>query len=358
MDSIEEKRVFGDRGGAVQAYVASSIGVVRVHIAGDTVGEFSLCVRCDARDIATTQTGRVVVATDEDVRVEAYPVHSDDDGDENTASEFSLRDTGFGPATAVGVTGSTILAAGPDGTVRFLQDERGDDGQDGWRDSDWQELEFGPSNGSGRDDRRTPTSIRAIDGDLLATDAGVYRLREADRAWVLEHAGLTDVVDVSAAAVPLAATADGLYRLGNGWMEVLEGAFETVTADPQAEPGRLSRAHAVTTTGAATAAGTAETAAEARGAETTETDLYAFEDGGWEQVSVERVNENIVDIGYGPRATSEQEATTGLESVYAVTESGTVLVSTTEPGEATAPDRWRQRSVGVTGVTGLAVRPD
>ncbi|ELY91032.1 hypothetical protein C483_10121 [Natrialba hulunbeirensis JCM 10989] len=353
MDSIEEKRVFGDRGGAVQAYVASSIGVVRVRIAGDTVGEFSLCARCDTRDIASTQAGRVVVATDEDVRVEDNAHGSVGD---NAGSEFTLTDTGFGPATAIGVTGSTILAADPDGTVRFLKYERGDDGQDACRDSDWQELEFGPSNSGGRDERRTPTSVRAIDGDLLATDAGVYRFRETDGARVLEHAGLTDVVDVSAAAVPLAATADGLYRLGNGWMKVLEGTFETVTADPQAEPGRLSRAHAVTA--GVTAASTAETAAETTTAEPAETDVYAFSNGNWERVTIEQVSDPIVDVGYGPRTAPAQEAATALESVYAVTESGTVLVSTTEPGEATAPDGWRQRSVGVTGVTGLAVRPD
>ncbi|ADD05315.1 uncharacterized protein Nmag_1741 [Natrialba magadii ATCC 43099] len=355
MDSIEEKRVFGDRAGAVQAYVASSIGVVRVHIAGETVGEFSLCARCDARDIATTQSGRVVVATDEDVRIEAHLDRTDTD-DRNAASEFSLTDTGFGPATAVGVTETTLLAARPDGSIAVREYEPSDDPRETQRDSDWEELEFERGGPEALDSH--PTTIRAIDGDLLATDAGVYRLRETAGAWVLEHAGLTDVVDVSAGAVPLAATADGLYRLGNGWMKVLEGTVETVTADPQAEPGRLSRAHAVRTTGAATAANTAETAAETASAETTEADLYAFEDETWEQVPVEPVDESIVDVGYGPRATAEKEAATTLESVYAVTESGTVLVSTTESGASTTPDAWRQRSVGVTGVTGLVVRPE
>ncbi|ELZ03004.1 hypothetical protein C482_05086 [Natrialba chahannaoensis JCM 10990] len=346
MDSIEEKRVFGERGGAVQAYVASSFGLVRVHIAGDTVGEFTLCARCDARDITATPNGHVVVATDEDVRVEEHPRHSDDDGDENTASEFSLTDTGFGPATAVGVTESTVLAAGPDGAVGFLEYER-DDGRNDWRDSDWEELEFERSGSEAL--ANEPTTVRAIDGDLLATDAGVYRFRETDSERVLEHAGLTDVVDVSAAAVPLAATADGLYRLGNGWMKVVEGTFETVTADPQAAPGRLSRAHAV---------GQTEAGSNATGTETHEPDLYAFGDGNWERVSVEKVSDPIVDVGYGPRVTPAQEAATALESVYAVTESGTILVSATEAGESTTPDAWRQRSVGVTDVTGLVVRPE
>ncbi len=68
MDSIEEKRVFGDRSGALEVYVASSIGVVRVRVAGDTVGEFGLCERCDTRDVAATADS-VAIATDEDVRV-------------------------------------------------------------------------------------------------------------------------------------------------------------------------------------------------------------------------------------------------------------------------------------------------
>ncbi|WP_425498453.1 HVO_0234 family beta-propeller protein, partial [Natrinema soli] len=52
MDSIEEKRVYGDREGAATAYVASAMGIVRVRVAGDTVGEFGLCERCSARDVA------------------------------------------------------------------------------------------------------------------------------------------------------------------------------------------------------------------------------------------------------------------------------------------------------------------
>ncbi|ELY69688.1 HVO_0234 family beta-propeller protein, partial [Natronobacterium gregoryi] len=47
MLSIEEKRVYGDRDEVTEAYVSSPMGVVRVRIAGDTVGEFSLCNRCD-----------------------------------------------------------------------------------------------------------------------------------------------------------------------------------------------------------------------------------------------------------------------------------------------------------------------
>ncbi|ELY55114.1 HVO_0234 family beta-propeller protein [Natronolimnohabitans innermongolicus] len=314
---IEEKRVYGDREGALEAYVASSIGVVRVRVAGDTVGEFGLCDRCTARDIAAGG-GVVAMATDEDVRLLALESGPERDGDRDTeaqtesADESPVIDAGFGPAVAVGADDRGLIAAGPDGEVARLEAdavaaavETGHESGDSSPtvDAEWTPLEH---NGV--------ATVRAIDGDLVGTDSGVYRVHEG----ALDHAGLTDVRDVSAAGVPLAATADGLYKLGNGWMAVLEGEFETVAADPRSERGRLRRAHAVA----------GET-------------VYAYDADAESWSEYDRSSAPIAGIGYGA-------------TVYAVTERGTFLSATPDD----VGGRWRSQTIGVGDVTGLAVADD
>lgn len=304
MDSIEEKRVYGDREGALEAYVASSMGVVRVRVAGDAVGEFSLCERCDARDVATTAEGdAVAIATEADVRVAS--LRSTSDGDEREDAGLAFDGTGFGEAVAVGYDGADLIAAGPDGEVACWHPDPDPDGDgDGGQ---WETLED-----------ETVAAVRAIDGDLIGTDGGVYRVHDGG----LDHVGLTDVRDVSAAGVPLAATAEGLYKLGNGWMELAEGAFAAVAADPRTEPGRLTRALGVSATGA----------------------VYALADGEWSER--EGPAESIVAVGYGD-----------ADAVYAVTEGGSFLAL--EAGESAdgdgGPPAWRPHPIGVTDVTGLAV---
>ncbi len=145
--------------------------------------------------------------------------------------------------------------------------------------------------------------MRAIDGDLVATDDGVYRVSSDG----VQHAGLADVRDVSTAGVPLAATAGGLYRLGNGWMKTVDGDFRVVSATDE-------QAYAATADGVVSC-------------EDDEVDE-------WVDVSVP-VNDPVVDIAFG-------------DGVYAATESGTFL--------ATTGDGWRSRNLGLTGVTGIAVR--
>ncbi|ARS89312.1 HVO_0234 family beta-propeller protein [Natrarchaeobaculum aegyptiacum] len=341
MHSIEEKRVYGDRSGATHAYVASGTGVVRVRIAGDAVGEFSLPVRCAARDLATSPDGHLLaVATDEDVlccRLEADG--RSDGGSSDPAHDESLEvvETGFGPAVAVGVDDEDLVAAGPDGRLArssgemcdSIEDDETDRRGAGDRDRepDWQSLST---------DRID--DVRAIDGDLVGTDDGVYRLRD-DR---LEHAGLTDVRDVSAAGIPLAAAVDGLYKLGNGWMEILEDeTVDRVAADAAAEFGRLERAHAV--------AG--------------ETLFELGPDDEWRSVSLpdslESPDDRIVGVAYG-------------ESVYAATENGRVLarrdgggaadVTDVDDANATTetadPDQWRVHTIGVQNVTSIECGPD
>ncbi|MFA9416100.1 hypothetical protein [Natrinema sp. HArc-T2] len=288
MQSIEEKRVYGDRQGAITAYVASAIGVVRVRVAGDTVGEFGLCARCGARDVAASHE-TVAVATEDDVRVLALEEVSESDRDGNTpivTDDESFVETGFGPAVAVGFDDGTLLAAGPDGRVA----------RRAVGDGEWTFLT----------DDLEPT-VCAIDGDLVGTDDGVYRVGDDG----LTHAGLSAVRDVSATGIPLAATADGLYKLGNGWMNVLEGSFETVAADPRSERGELVRAHAVAADG-----------------------VYEFVADEWHEINGS--SERIVGVGYG-------------ETTYAVTDAGAFL--------AWSDGAWRTRALGIRDVAGLAVSP-
>ena len=287
MLSIEAKRVYDDQGGVTEAYVASGVGLVRVKIANDIVGEFGLVKRCHARDVAAD--GRTVaVATDEDVLVSA---RKDD--------EETVEPTDFGPAVSVGYADGDLLAASPEGRIARR------------RDGTWNDLEA------------PPLEVRAIDGDLLATDEGVFRVLGDG----LTHAGLEDARDVSTAGVPLAASVEGLYKLGNGWMREFEGAVDVVAADPRNEPGDLEVAHA------------------GAGA-----DIYAYDDGEW--LELPPTTGSVAAIGHG-------------ETVYAVTDDGTFLVAG-EAGELSDVNRspteaagqwWRSRTLGVTDVRGLAV-PD
>lgn len=275
------ERIFADQAGGATAVVAADPGLVAVTVAGDTSGVFSLAYRGTVLGVSAAGTD-VAVATDEDVLV----------GDDE-----SLEETGFGPAMAVG--GDPLLAAAPDGRIgRWLGDRddpekrRGDGEDDGWAD-------LGTVDGT----------VRRIDGDLLATDAGVYRVRDD----AVEHAGLADVRDVATPGVPHAATADGLYRLGAGWMHDREGEFTVVASDPEsATSAGIGRAHAATTDG-----------------------LFVHRDGEWREEPLP-VDGPVVDVAYGPTA-------------YAVTEDGTFLLETA--------DGWVARSLGVSGVAGLAVLP-
>lgn len=269
MLSIDEKRVYADREGAIEAFVAAGTGVCRVRVAAEMVGEFDLVSREPARDLAGGP-GTLAVATDEDVLV-ADPVHD---------AEPTFEPTGFGPAVAVGYADGRPIAAGPDGRLA---------GHDGG----WEEL------------AALEGTVTAIDGELIATDEGLFRLR----GTTLRNAGLTAVRDVSTPGVPLAATDDGLYRLGNGWLCDREGPFDVVAADPRSEPGRLERAHA--------AAGHT---------------LYALADGEWGECL--EVGAPIADVAYG-------------ETVYAVTADGTFLA-----GDG---DGWRSRHLGIRDVVGCSV---
>lgn len=183
MVSIDEKRVYADKTGATEVYVASDLGVTVVAISADIVGEFTLVHRCTARDVAGGPEF-LAVATDEDVLVGAGE---------------SFAETGFGPAVAVSVTDEHVLAASEGGQVaRHADDE-------------WTTL-------------GTVDEPRALDGDLVAAADGVHRVDGTG----LDHVGLEDVRDVATDGTPLAATGDGLYYLGPGWASAHDGSFEMV----------------------------------------------------------------------------------------------------------------------------------
>ena len=246
MSTIDEKRVHGANTDAVALFVASELGVARVAVAGERVGETALVHEGPAHDLAVSDQ-RLAVATDEDVFL----------------LEGEFEPTGFGPATALGFDGD-LVAADSDGVVARLTDDR-------WHDID------------------TIPTVRAVDGDLLATTEGVYRLAGDE----LRYAGLTDVRDVTATETPHAATRDGLFRLGNGWMDVLDGAFVTVAAG-------TNRAHAATANR-----------------------LYERADGEWGATEIER---SVADVAYAG-------------GVYAVCTDGTLLVD--------AGESWREHPLGV-----------
>jgi hypothetical protein len=260
--TLEEDRVFDDQTGKVDVLVACGTGVVSVAASGDRVGRFGLEHRCDARDVAASGD-RLAVATDEDVLGDGF------------------EPTGFGPAVAVAVDADRVVAAGEDGRVARRDAETGE----------WTDL--------GRVE-----GARAIDGSLVAAADGVYRI-EGDE---LRPAGLSDVRDVSARGVPLAATGDGLYKLGNGWMDVLPDAFDAVS---------------VAADGRALAAGERGVVARERAG------------GDWTDSPVS-VDERVVGVAHAPGV------------AVAVTADGTLLL---DDG-----DGWRSRALGLRDVAAVAAR--
>jgi len=276
--SIDEKRVYDGDGESVPVYVVGEFGVAAVETSDDLVGEFGLERQCTARD-AAGRDGRVAVAADEDLLL-------------GTGDGF--EPLGVGPSVAVGFgADGALVAALADGRVVR---ERGDS---------WTEL-------------GEVAGARAVDGDFLAAADGVYRATGAGSATDaadegaasagLHRVGLDDARDVSASGTPLAATGDGLYRLGNGWLAELDGECRAVGASPAdadapAGTGGLGRAHAAT-----------------------DAALYERADGEWRTVALP-VDGDVVALDHGP---------TGA---YAMTADGTFLLS--------VGDGWRSQPLGL-----------
>ena len=139
----------------------------------------------------------------------------------------------------------------------------------------------------------------------MAASDGVYRLSASG----LDHVGLSDVQDVAAHGTPLAATAEGLFSLGNGWQQVATGAFRRVGSDGH------GHAHAIGDNG------------------------LLRRDGASDEWNADTlpVDSRVVDVAYGGGV------------VAAITENGTLCL--------TAGDGWRHQLLGVRGVRALAVGP-
>lgn len=306
---------------AVEAFVGSKHGVTEIEIVGDEVVEYALVHDCTTRDLATMADGSVAVAASADVFVEVVDDgraektdterSEDDDAELIAASEESEADdgngdgdaetaereqedeaddedekafvgTGFGPAVAVG--GDPLLAASPRGDISRLVD------------GEWDPV------------GTLSADVNAIDGDLVATDDGVFRVTEGG----IQHVGLERAADVSTAGIPHAATERGLFKLGAGWMAVAEGTFTLVEADDAtADAGVLRRAHAATPD-----------------------QLFVFDGESWGPWHIP-VDAPVTGFGYD-------------EAVFAVSEDGTLI--TAYEGE------WQTRHLGLSGVTGIVVR--
>ncbi len=283
--ALAEKRVYDATAGTTDLYLAASAGIVRVTVSDDTIGEFSLVSREPSRDVTAIGRGqdqheqvrRIGVAADTDVSVT------------ETDGAFEPVATGFGPAQEISSHQSDLIAVGDDGTIARLPEAKPK--------ATWDHL-------------GELSEVRAVEGSLLATPDGVYRIADGG----LHSVGLSDVNDIDAIGVPLAATQTGVYQLGNGWMKLLEGRFDRVASDGgehvclsgQADDGDPR------------------------------TVIHSGADwvSGWSKRPLPVENPAAV-IRYGR----------GL--VAAATADGVVCVDT---GEG-----WRQRSIGVRGVTGLAV---
>lgn len=258
VSDIREKRVYDERSGDRTVYVGTGEGLAAVAVSGDRTGGFELVDRRPIRDVAVrpsdTDGERLLVATDSDVLV----------GE-------ALAPTGFGPASAVGGQPDPI-AAGSDGRLARRVG------------ADWRTL--------GR-----VADVRAISGSLVAAAGGVHQTDGT-------HVGLDDARDVAAAG-PFAATGTGLYRLGNGWVELRDGPFDVVAATAEV-------AHAATAEG-----------------------LFERTADGWGPVDLPG-SAPVVDVTHG-------------EAVYAVTAAGQFLAG--NPGGTD----WQSTPLGLDAPAAMAI---
>ncbi len=282
MPTIREKRVYDDAATPTPVFVAAEQGLVVAQLSDDAVGEFSLAHRCTARDLATGPDGTLALATDESLLLAP------------DADPERFHETGFGPATGVSFVDGperSVAAVDESGRIARFPLPAGEFAAS-IADADWTDL--------GRVD-----DPRGLDGRLLAAADGVHRLTASG----VDHAGLDDARDVAARGAPLAATGEGLYELGNGWMLAREGAHEAVATDGE-------QAHAVAVD---------------------ETVLGRATDGSeWTELDVP-TDGRITDFTYT------------AEAVVAATGSGSLL--------ANAGDGWRSRAIGVRGVRTIAAGP-
>ena len=264
--SLDEKRVFEDRRGTAHVFVASDLGLARVEVSDDQIGRFGLEHRGETRDVAVSERDETIaIATDEDVLI--------DDGQ-------GFERTEFGPAVAVAFDDAPLAADADGHLARYA-------------DGTWTVV------------ARTGASVRAMDGNLLATAVGVYRLdRDEDDPGV----GLADVRDVASTG-PYAATGAGLYHLEGGvWRAERRGD------------------------GTVVAAGAGGAAAVLDGA------VLEREIDGWAAANCPA--SDVADLAVG-------------QATYAVTSEGQLFVDA--PTAKDGAEGWATRSLGLAGVRHITV---
>ena len=283
MQTLTEKRVFGAKTGVTDVFVATDAGVAAVTVSADQIGAFGLASREPATAVAAT-TDRLVVGTDEGLLAADIDAGSRA-GDVADPAFESIGNDAIGSVTAVDLTPDELVVADADGVVY-----RGEHAEPKDEPPTWERL--GATGG-----------VRAIDAGLLAAADGVYRVD----AGGLTNTGLSDVWAVTGVGQPLAATADGLFRLANGWQSVADGGFRAVAADGH------GHAHAVGEAGLF---------------------VRAADDGAW-TTTTPPIEAPLVDLA----------ADRGI--VVGVSEAGTLCV--------TAGDGWRHQRLGLPGVRGVAI---
>ena len=144
---------------------------------------------------------------------------------------------------------------------------------------------------------------RAIDGDLVAAGDGVFRIG-ADSLDALTDSAARDV----AAAGPYASTSAGILSGADDWAPAVAGDGTVVASDGD-------RAHAVV-----------------------DGELLARDDDGWDESGA--AAEGVVDVAYAG-------------ATIAVTADGVVAIDPVTAKDG-APE-WRSRSLGLSGVVGVAV---
>lgn len=317
-NASDERRLFGKQRDTTVGYVASEMGVVRIDLAGDRIGSYSLLERCHSNAIGTAGE-IVVVGTDEDVLVDV--------GDTGACQRLQ-----FGPATGVGVHGDSIFAVGPEGTVGRLDEVSSwfrSQTEDGLGHETGVQERAGIQDGAGlqedgeisRDEPAdgwdilgTVSGPNRIAGCYLAADSGVVRLGDS-----LEALGLSTVSDVAVdtgtdGSTVLAGTKDGLYRADEGttdWTALDTEPVQRVVAD--------GTCLTITTSGA----------------------LRERAGDEWRTLALP-AEDTIVDIARG-------------ESLFAVTAGGDLFMAATEDQTSDGYEGWRSQPVGVRDVVGFAV---
>lgn len=283
MQTLTEKRVFGSKTGVTDIFLSTDTGVAAVTVSADQIGTFGLAHRGSATAVAAT-ADRLVVGTDEGLLAADIDAAGRSAGVPDPAFD-AIGSEAIDAVAAVDLTPEGVIVADSDGVVY-----RGEHAGAVTEPPAWERL--GETDG-----------VRAIDASLLAAADGVYRI-DGDG---LTNTGLTDVRGVSGVGQPLAATTDGLFRLGNGWQSVADGTFQAVAADGH------GHAHAVGEAGLL---------------------VRSVDDGAW-TTTTPPVEAAIVDLA----------ADRGI--VAGITADGTLCV--------TAGDGWRQQQLGLPGAQHVAI---